>query len=223
MRLAAIEERLGKVPEAAQSYEKVLKLDPADAEALQAMDALYRGTGHWEELISVFRRRIDLAENSAEGEAIYAQMAQVYEEKLGKPDEAIAAYREVLALDPTSHVALNALDGLFTRRGLWNELADNLETQLGLAESDEAQRGLMLRLAALREGRGAEIGQPAPAPEAFVARMIDELAVSRAALTARTADYDAKRWGRTRLEKIADPLFDASLGYLDVLEAQPHT
>ena len=61
MRLAVIEERLGKVPEAAASYEKVLKLDPADAEALQAMDALYRGTGHWEDLIGVFRRRIDLA------------------------------------------------------------------------------------------------------------------------------------------------------------------
>ena len=31
--LAAIEERLGKVPQAAASYEKVLKLDPAAAEA----------------------------------------------------------------------------------------------------------------------------------------------------------------------------------------------
>ncbi len=107
--------------QAARSYEKVLKLDPADAEALQAMDALYRGTGHWEELIGVFRRRIELAQDGAESEAIYSQMALVYEEKLGKPDEAIAAYREVLALDPTSQVALNALDGLFTRRGLWND------------------------------------------------------------------------------------------------------
>ena len=73
--------------------------------------------------------------------------------------------------------------------------------------------------AALRDGRGAELGQAAPTAAEFAARMADELAVSRAALVARTADYDAKRWGRTRLEKIADPLFEASLGYLDVLEA----
>jgi len=164
MRLAAIEERLGKVDQAAASYEKVLALDPADAEALHAMDALYRSTGHWEELISVFRRRIDLAQDSAESEAIYAQMAQVYEEKLGKPDEAILAYREVLALDPTSHVALNALDGLFTRRGLWTELADNLETQLGLADTDDAQRDLMLRLASLRE---RQMGQTEAAIEGY--------------------------------------------------------
>ena len=77
-------------------------------------------------------------------------------------------------------------------------------------------------LAALREGRGAEIGHPGPTPEEFAARMAAELAVSRAALAARTADYDAKRWGRTRLESIADPLFAASLGYLDVLKAQPN-
>ncbi|HWZ88181.1 MAG TPA: tetratricopeptide repeat protein, partial [Polyangiaceae bacterium] len=164
MRLAAIEERLGKVDQAAASYEKVLALDPADAEALHAMDALYRSTGHWEELIGVFRRRIDLAQEGAESEAIYAQMAQVYEEKLGKPDEAIAAYREVLALDPTSQVALNALDGLFTRRGLWNELADNLDTQLGLADTDDAQRDLMLRLASLREG---QMGQADAAIEGY--------------------------------------------------------
>lgn len=157
MRLASIEERLGKVDEAASSYEKVLALDPADAEALQAMDALYRRTGHWEELIGVFRKRIELAQDGGDREAIYAQMALVFEEKLGKPDDAIAAYREVLSLDPTSQVALHALDGLFTRSGLWSELAENLETQLGLADTDESQLQLMLRLAALREGEMKQV------------------------------------------------------------------
>ncbi len=157
MRLASIEERLGKVDEAASSYEKVLALDPSDGEALQAMDALYRRTGHWEELIGVFRKRIELAQDGGDREAIYAQMALVFEEKLGKPDDAIAAYREVLALDPTSQVALHSLDGLFTRSGLWSELAENLETQLGLADTDESQLALMLRLAALREGEMKQV------------------------------------------------------------------
>ncbi len=76
-------------------------------------------------------------------------------------------------------------------------------------------------LDALRAGRGAEIGLPAPTPGQFAARLAQELTVSRAGLAARTADFDAKRWGRTRLEVIADSLFAASRGYLDVLEAQP--
>ncbi|MGC4089575.1 MAG: tetratricopeptide repeat protein [Polyangiaceae bacterium] len=157
LRLAGIEERLGKVADAAKSYERVLGNDPSDADALSAMDALYRRTGHWDKLISVFRRRIDLSQDGTESEALYAQMAQVYEEKLGQPDEAIAAYREVLALDPTSEVALGALDALFTRRELWGELAENLETQLGLSDTDEGQLALMLRLAALREQRMGQV------------------------------------------------------------------
>ena len=83
------------------------------------------------------------------------------------------------------------------------------------------QRGARGRTGGAAGWAGADLGQAAPTAEEFAARMADELAVSRAALVARTADYDAKRWGRTRLEKIADPLFEASLGYLDVLEALP--
>ena len=59
----------------------------------------------------------------------------------------------MLELDPTSHVALAALDALFTRQKMWGDLAENLEAQLALATDDEAQIALMLRLAALRETR----------------------------------------------------------------------
>ena len=164
MRLAVIEERLGRVADAALSYTKILGLDPSDAEALLAMDALYRRTERWEDLIGVYRKRIELAEDTAEREGLYAQMAGVYEEKLGKPDEATAAYREVLTLDPTSQLALGALESLFTRQRMWSELAENLETRLGLAESEEEQIRLMLRLASLRE---KEMGYPDNAIEGY--------------------------------------------------------
>ena len=153
MRLAGIHERLGKVEEAANGYLRVLSIDPADDEALAAMDALYRRTERWGDLIGVYRRRIELAQEPAEREALYAQMAEVYEQKLGQPEEAIAAYREVLTLDNTSLVALTALDGLFRRQGMWEELADNLEAQLSLAVVEEEQIRLMLRLASLRESK----------------------------------------------------------------------
>ena len=153
MRLAGIDERLGKIEEAANGYNRVLSIDPADDEALAAMDALYRRTERWSDLIGVYRRRIELAQEPADREALYGQMAAVYEERLGRPEDAIAAYLEVLGLDDTSHVALTALDGLFSRQGMWEELADNLEAQLRLAATDEEQIQLMLRLAALRESK----------------------------------------------------------------------
>jgi tetratricopeptide (TPR) repeat protein len=164
MRLAAIHERLGAVDPAAEAYNKVLEVDPGNAEALQAMDALYRANERWDALVGVYRKRIDLAEEPGQSEGLYAQMAEVYEEKLGQVDDAIAAYREILALDPTSGLALGALDGLLSRQGKWEELAENLETQLGLADTEEAQGELMLRLAALRE---SQMGQVAEAIEGY--------------------------------------------------------
>lgn len=157
MLLAGIDERLGKIDEAAKGYDRVLTIDPGDAEALSAMDALYRRTERWSDLISVFRRRIELAQEGTEREGLFAQMASVYEEKLGKPEDAILAYREVLAFDDTSEVALTALDGLFSRQGMWEELAENLEAQLRLSPIEEDQQNLMLRLAALRESKMAMV------------------------------------------------------------------
>ncbi|HWP10151.1 MAG TPA: tetratricopeptide repeat protein [Polyangiaceae bacterium] len=202
MRLASIQEQLEKIPDAAQSYERVLALDPSDVEALQAIDALYRRTARWEDLIGVFRRRIELVEDAGEREGLYAQMAAVFEEKVGKPDEAILAYREVLALDPTSRVALDALDALFTRRAMWAELAENLEVQLGLADTDEGQLRLMLRLAALRE---REMGQVDLAIEGY-RQVLDREAANAEALSALERLGRDERYGLS-IAEILEPLY----------------
>ncbi|HVU04695.1 MAG TPA: tetratricopeptide repeat protein [Polyangiaceae bacterium] len=202
LRLAGIEERLGRVAEAAQSYTKILGLDPADGEALLAMDALYTRTERWEDLISVYRRRIELAEEGADREALYAHMASVYVEKLGKPDEAIAAYREVLSLDPTSQVALAALESLFTRQRMWAELAENLETRLGLAETEEEQIGLMLRLASLRE---REMNSPEAAIEGY--RQVLERDAANADALAALERLGTAEAHELAISEILEPLY----------------
>ncbi len=135
----------------------MLTLDTGDTVALTALDSLYRRTGRWEQLVSVYRRRIELEADSNEREGLYAQMASVLEEKLNRPGEAIAAYREVLSIDPGNPNALLALDGLFTRQELWEDLAENLELQMSLADTDSSQIQMMLRLAALREQKMAQV------------------------------------------------------------------
>ena len=151
MRLASIDERLGDVDDAAKGYQHVLSLDPADAEALQALESLFTRTERWNDLIGVTERRIEQVSDSQAREALHVQVARIYDEKLGSLTDAVAAYRKVLELDPASSRALTSLDALFTRQKMWNELADNLEAQLGFASDDGAQLALMLRLAALRE------------------------------------------------------------------------
>ena len=152
LRIAALDDRLGDVDQAAQAYYKVLAIDPADPEALAALEQLFTKTQRWQDLVGVVERRIEQATDPRERDALYATIAQIYDVRLGRPEDAVAAYKKVLELDPGSERALKALDDLFTRQKLWSELAENLEAQLALATTDDAQLGLMLRLAGLREG-----------------------------------------------------------------------
>jgi tetratricopeptide (TPR) repeat protein len=153
LRIAGIDDGLGDVDEAAHAYYKVLAIDPDDGEALAALDRLFTRTSRWADLIGVVERRIAQADDAASREALYASMAQIYDAQLGRPDDAIAAYRKVLELDAGSARALEALDDLLTRRRMWSELAENLDAQLALAPTEDGQITLMLRLAALREGQ----------------------------------------------------------------------
>ena len=205
MRQGYIDERLGKVDEAAGGYLHVLAQNPADEEALAALDALYRGVERWEDLITVFRRRIDLAVDSSTRESLFAQVADIYEGKLARPADAIAAYREVLASEATSQVALVALDGLFTRQSLWPDLAENLEAQLALAAGDDAQVVLMLRLAALREQQMALI---ADAIEGY--RQVLERDASNATALAALERLGASPEHEIVVAEILEPLYRGS-------------
>ena len=150
-RIAGIYDRLGDVDRAALAYHRVLAIDSSDADGLAALEQLFTRTERWEDLIGVVQRRIEQTSDAKEREAFYARMAHIYDERLGRPEDAVSAYRKVLELDPASASALRALDELFTNQKMWSELAENLEAQLALAASDDGQLALMLRLAALRE------------------------------------------------------------------------
>jgi tetratricopeptide (TPR) repeat protein len=153
VRIAGTYDRLGDVDRAGQAYNKVLAIDPGDPEGLAALEQLFTRTERWKDLIGVVERRIEQTHDAKEREAFYATMASIYDERLGRPEDAVAAYQKVLELDPTSERALRALDDLFTRQKMWSELAENLEAQLALSATEDGQLALMMRLAALRESQ----------------------------------------------------------------------
>lgn len=157
IRVAQLHERLGDVDSAADSYEKALGIAPGNLGILAAMDALFSDAERWEALVGVYRKRIELGGEPEEIEAFYADMANVLEVRLERPKDAVAAYQEILEQFPTSERALVALDQLFTKLGNWEDLAANLEAQLGLADGEDAAMALTLRLAALRESKMGQI------------------------------------------------------------------
>ncbi len=157
LKLGSIDEKLGHVDAAAQAYTQMLSLDAADADALAALEALFVRTERWTDLIGVIQRRIEQVFEPEVREQLLVRTAEIYDQKLARPDEAINAYKKVLELDAASMRALAALDALYTRQEMWTDLAENLEAQLGVVTVDEQQIDLMLRLASLRETRMSQV------------------------------------------------------------------
>lgn len=69
----------------------------------------------------------------------------------------------------------------------------------------------------LRAGRATR--PPHPSDDEFEKRIADELATSLGAVRQCTETYTDKRWKPRKLEPVADALWLANLGYLDLLDA----
>ena len=57
----------------------------------------------------------ELTSDGAQQEQLLTSMADIHEQLLGEPEQAIALHREILELDPTSKGALGALDRLLDK------------------------------------------------------------------------------------------------------------
>ena len=75
-------------------------------------------------------------------------------------------------------------------------------------------------LEALREGRGAASGLAEPSAPELASRVAEELTVSLASVRTRTQEYEDRLWGPAKMGPIADALWRASAGYLELLDAQ---
>ena len=101
-----------------------------------------------------------------------------------------------------------------TRAPLWNH-----RVHRPLLIWDESGGLAVQSLAAVRGGTADPLRHPEPDPVELASRLEAELAVSLAALQSTTASYQQRRFAPGRLEPVADALWRASAGYLDILKA----
>lgn len=150
------DQKLGRERNALEAWLRADELDPNDLETLRALAYLYRQTQSWEELSQTLRRIIEVGQISGgvgEDELIelFAQLGQLEGEILGRVDDAVGAWRSVLALDATDFRALNALEQLFTREGRWEETIEVLEKRALVVEDEASRIDTMLQAAAIWE------------------------------------------------------------------------
>ena len=166
--------------------------DPADAQALSALDRLYERTQRWRELVDVMRARERLIDDKAARRTLLVRIATTLAEKLADTDQAIAAYRAVVDDFGADRASLSSLASLYEIADRWSDLAEALETHLGLAESSADKLAILTRRGVVRQKRLSDF--PA-AIEAYRQALVLEPsdAASRAALEGMLEDASARR------------------------------
>lgn len=150
----------GKKSEAHVKYKDVLETEPAHPEALAWVEDYLRSQRNYAEL-----RDVLLASVSALGsqESIDSkkerlrEVAGLCEGNLRDTDGAVAAWRQLIALDRSDESARTALTRLLERTQRWDDLANVLEQEATVASDIEIKIGLEKKLAKLQEERRKDL------------------------------------------------------------------
>ncbi|HRI06204.1 MAG TPA: tetratricopeptide repeat protein [Nannocystaceae bacterium] len=203
MKLAEIyDDRLGSPERATDYYKRALDVDPDNVGALDALEKLYGRAQNWGELLEVYRNKVVLSNDLDQRQELRFRIAQILDNMLQKPLEAISTYNEILADDHENVRALTALDRLYEGQSMWIELSENLERQLTLAQDAEQVITLNLRLGALRL---SQLSQPNLAAENY--RRVIEFDPNNDAALAAMETLLAHEGEQLGVAKILEPIY----------------
>jgi tetratricopeptide (TPR) repeat protein len=155
-------ERLGDKAAAIRLYAQLFDDDPMDTVAGHALKDLLLETGAYEQLIQTLSRLVDVATSPEQRAELRMQLANVYVERLGNTQSAIAELLSVLEELPNHAHAVLELSKIYEKLGANEEIAELLERQIRQADADNdngAKIELLMRLAEVSETRLGDVGR----------------------------------------------------------------
>jgi tetratricopeptide (TPR) repeat protein len=131
------------------AWEELLKLQPADREALEALSAIAADMGDFATLAELLLRRIGIAADSTESTSLALERARLFEEELKEPASAVSALEQIInEMDPANLEAHVALRRVAEAMQDWPRVVAVAERQLALNQdpTERVARGLEIGL-----------------------------------------------------------------------------
>ena len=143
--------KLRDADRAIDCYRRVLLIDEANGESLNALERLLAAERRFPDLVTVLSRKADFARDVMEKKELLYRICEIWEDVLDRPDQAIQTYRRVLEEDPEDQNAIEALIRLYERTGNWTLLVEVLREKLEVASDDEERKQILFRIARVCE------------------------------------------------------------------------
>lgn len=147
------EVRLGDREGAVAWYTRAVAADPGHALARAALVRLLRQKGDHKELARVLAEEIESSTDATRTARAALLLGEVYEVHLGRPVDAVVAYKRAVEAVPGHHAALEGLARVHSLGAAWKDLADVLSSQAHAQNDPRLATDAVLRAAALRADR----------------------------------------------------------------------
>jgi len=140
------EERLGDPDQARAALEEARRRGGDDPIVLDTLSTIHEARGEWEPAAEALRARGKQANAASDTPAEIVsrnlRLAELYEERLERAQEAAECYRAALAVDPRHRGALAALGRIHARAGDWEAVLATflVERDAAAERRDRAQR-----------------------------------------------------------------------------------
>ena len=198
------EERLGDIPQAIDTYERILSQSGGDLTAIRALGRLYDASGRWDDLVRINEMEAEQTIDQRRVVALLHKNGEIYEERLEQPEAAIACYQKVLKISPTYLPALQALGRLHYRAGAWAELVEMYRREAEVTRNPRHLAALLYKVGVLYDEK---LGDPHAAADAL-----------RGALDSQPDDLPTLREFASMRRRQRD-----WEGYAELLEAEART
>lgn len=134
-------------------YKKAFEIEATYAPALSGLGRVHYKAGRWEDLLETYRSELGSGVRGAAAAALLCKMGEIYEERVGREDAALDAYRRAVQADPRHRPSLAALERKLLALGHHEELIKLLEVEVGSAKTADERARAALRIAEVNEYR----------------------------------------------------------------------
>lgn len=134
-----------------------LELDPADVEAMVALQRMFEQERDWTQLIDVLQKRDTVAQDEQEARGFARRVGLIYENELSDHESAIASLNDVLSRFGNDRETLAALCRIYESEEKWQDLLEAVQADLELTEDVAERAAIRFRAAELMRTRTGEI------------------------------------------------------------------
>jgi len=154
-------ERLGDNDEEMQHLERVVALDPDRAEIWQALAHRYEREGRLDDWARALEAELAIGPDHVRELTLRARLAELYRDRLNRPDRAREHYQRVFELSPAHSGAAQFLVDVYEEEGRFDEVIALLEARLasidvsdsGDLHATQRRTALRLQIAGIRDAK----------------------------------------------------------------------